>query len=221
MSDQGALLTEGREVVEHLARQLSRQFAGALDQDELRSAGNEGLVLALRDFDATRGVPFRRWANLRCKGAMLDAVRARGSLPRSVYRRLRAMEAADAVTSSRTEDDASKPATSAADADDRVKAHLQAAATAMAVSLLGETALGERVDEAPTPEEALGREQLKVRVRTALASLPDNERQLIERYYFQEWTLDQAGAELGLSKSWVSRMLAKATETLAKRLGPG
>ena len=37
------------------------------------------LTLAVRDFDPSRGVPFRRWANLRVRGAMLDAVRSPSS----------------------------------------------------------------------------------------------------------------------------------------------
>jgi RNA polymerase sigma factor FliA len=218
MAENGAQVKEGLEVVGHLVRQLSRQFQGAIDQEDLRSAGNEGLVLAIRDFDATRGVPFRSWANLRAKGAMLDAVRARGGLPRSVYRRLKAIEASLAVSEGRQEEDAAKPIVSPADADKRLSDHLQATASAMAISMLGETALGERIDDKPSPEEALAREQLNVRVRDCLARLPENERKLVERYYFEEWTLEKAGAEQGLSKSWSSRLLAKATESIARGL---
>lgn len=221
MTDQGARLSEGREVVEHLVRQLGRQFYGALPAEDLRSAGNEGLVLALRDFNPALGVPFRRWANLRCKGAILDAVRAQGSLPRKVYRQLRAMEAGQVVLNARQEEDAAKPLATPDDADARLKEHLQATASAMALSLMGEgrmTRGGESIDDAPTPEDALEAEQIKAHVRSLITTLPDNERQLLENYYFNEWTLEQAGAALGLSKSWASRLLVKATESLTKRL---
>ena len=47
---------------------------------------------------------------------------------------------------------------------------------------------------------------------------PDQERTLIERYYFDDVTFDQAARELGLSKSWASRLHARAIEGVAKAL---
>ena len=37
-------------------------------------------------------------------------------------------------------------------------------------------------------------------------------------YYFQNKTLEEAGAELGLSKSWTSRLHARALELLFKKV---
>src|ERR1700690_4553925 len=89
-----ARIHEGMPYVEIIAREV-RHPLGGVNLDDLRSAGNEGLVSAARSFDASLGVPFRRWANLRVRGAMLDAVRGLGYLPRRVHNRLRAIEAGD------------------------------------------------------------------------------------------------------------------------------
>jgi DNA-directed RNA polymerase specialized sigma subunit len=40
----------------------------------------------------------------------------------------------------------------------------------------------------------------------------------VERHYFGDETLDQAAASLGLSKSWGSRLHARAIETIAREL---
>ena len=76
-----ARVREGLDLVDLLARQMRRQIGASVQVDDLASAGREALVLAARGFDASRGVPFRRWANLRVRGAMIDAARSTG-LPR-------------------------------------------------------------------------------------------------------------------------------------------
>lgn len=112
-----ARIHEGLPLVDMLAHQLRRQL-GAMDLDDLRSAGREGLVNAARSFDASLGVPFRRWANLRVRGAMIDAVRSQGGLPRRVYNRIRAIEAGDRISEASAEDDANKPTPTTKEADD-------------------------------------------------------------------------------------------------------
>jgi RNA polymerase sigma factor for flagellar operon FliA len=55
--------------------------------------------------------------------------------------------------------------------------------------------------------------------------LPERERALVEAVYFGGTTIEEAGQRLGLSKSWASRMHAKALERIKKyvagRLGRG
>ena len=86
-----ARVEEGLELVDMLARQLRRQFGPYVQVDDLASQGREALLAAARSFDPDRAVPFRRWANLRIRGAMIDGVRQSGNLPRRVYRKLRAL----------------------------------------------------------------------------------------------------------------------------------
>ena len=55
---------------------------------------------------------------------------------------------------------------------------------------------------------------MAARVRQAVAALPEKERRLMELYYFADKNLEEAGAELGLSKSWACRLHARAVELL-------
>jgi RNA polymerase sigma factor for flagellar operon FliA len=59
------------------------------------------------------------------------------------------------------------------------------------------------------------------RIRAIVARLPDAERTLVERHYFADETLDQAAAALGLSKSWGSRLHARAIDAIARELRKG
>jgi len=213
-----ARIHEGMPVVDMLAHQLRRQL-GSYDVDDLKSAGREGLVNAARSFDPALGVPFRRWANLRIRGAMIDSVRSQGGMPRRVYQRLKAIEAGDKLSEGVAEEE--KPAASEVEADQRLSGYLAGIATAMAVGLLCESGGPEMVDvrgAALTAEEQLAQHQLVTFVRDAVEKQPDAEKHLLKRHYFDGLTFDEAAKELGLSKSWASRLHARAIEGLTREM---
>lgn len=216
-----ARVKEGLELVDMLARQLRRQFGAHVQVDDLASQGREALLAAARSFDPDRGVPFRRWANLRIRGAMIDAVRSQGNVPRRVYRQLRALQAGDRIHETAAEEQAAAPARAAEDADAKVSDQLGSAAMAMALGFLsmksGE-ALDRASDPGESPEDAVARAELVTAARAAIAERPEAERKLLERHYFDDVTFEEAARELGLSKSWASRLHARAIEGVAKAM---
>lgn len=213
-----ARLTEGLEVVELLARQMRRHFGKFVQYDDLTSQGREALLAAARSFEADRGLTFRKWANLRVRGAMIDSIRANGNVPRRVYLKVRALQAADHVHEVAAED---APPTTPEEADQRISDQLGTAAVAMAISFLtmgAGDALDAAQDPKAGPEEDFGRAELLEAIRAAIAERPEAERHLLQRHYFDDVNFDEAARELGLSKSWASRLHARAIEGLAKAL---
>jgi len=209
------------DLVDINARQVARRIAAhTVTLDDLRSFGHEGLLYAARSFEESHHVPFRRWANLRIRGAMIDGVRKWGNLPRRIYRELRAMAAADALQGVYDEEYAPVPSPTAEQADERIATTLTSLATALAVgSAAGAIRDGEGAsDSGASPEEMVANAELVARVRGIMARMPDVERALIERHYFGDETLDQAAGALGLSKSWGSRLHARAIETIARAM---
>jgi RNA polymerase sigma factor for flagellar operon FliA len=208
------------DLVQILARQLGRRIAASVTIDDLASFGREGLLLAARTFDASRGVPFRRWANLRIRGAMIDGVRQWGGLPRRVYRELRALEAGDRMLESYDEEDAASPAGTPEQADARLHAYLTGISTAIAVGTLAEGSQATAAADGFTrsPEEIASAAETAARLRAVVAGLPERERALVERHYFGDETIDAAAAAIGLSKSWGSRLHARAIEAIAREL---
>jgi RNA polymerase sigma factor for flagellar operon FliA len=71
----------------------------------------------------------------------------------------------------------------------------------------------------PAPDAAVDSHRLSRRVREAIVGLPPKERKLMELYYFADKNLEEAGAELGLSKSWACRLHARAVDLLRDALG--
>jgi RNA polymerase sigma factor for flagellar operon FliA len=207
------------ELVDINARQLARRLGrSSVTVDDLRSFGHEGLLQAARTFDESRGVPFRRWANLRVRGAMIDGVRQFGTLPRRVYRELGNLLAADRVQEVYDEEDAANPARSSDAADARLTTYLAGMATAMALGTVaaGVDADGPSSPPGPTPADLAELADLGRHLRAIVERLPDSERALIERHYFGDETLDRAAASLGLSKSWGSRLHARAIDAIAR-----
>ena len=215
-----ARVKDGMELVEWVCRNMRRELGPGLSHEDMRSYGQEALLRAARTFDAERGVPFKRWANLRIRGAIIDGVRTM-QLPRRLYERLRAIEAADRIQDALLEEDAAAPPRDAETADKRLDDYLSSMATAMAVGMMMPTAndeLDKVKNENPDPEESLQRAQLMKSVREAMALRPEAERKLLERHYLEGATFEQAAGELGLSKSWASRLHARAVEGMAKEL---
>jgi RNA polymerase sigma factor for flagellar operon FliA len=207
------------DLVDVNARQVARRIAApSITLDDLRSFGREGLLQAARSFDGSHGVPFRRWANLRIRGAMIDGVRQWGHLPRRVYHELRAIAAADRVQAAFDEDHATTPPATPEAADARLTSYLAGMATAIAMGTM--VARDERTaaGSEPSPEEVVAKAELVARVKDIVQRLPEAERTLIERHYFGDETLDHAAASLGLSKSWGSRLHARAIERIAREL---
>lgn len=199
-------------------------------QGDLESAGREGLVAAASRFDPERGVPFRRYANHRVRGAMLDALRRERQLPRRTYERLQMLAVALPLNEQASEDLAAPPAPGAnapADADARLAEHLANLATAMAVGLLArdvvidtDGSFGAADSDLPADVQ-FERAEARQQVMTAVEELPDQERTLVRRHYFEGERFDHVASELGLSKSWASRLHTRAVARLTKRFRTG
>lgn len=217
--------SSGLSLVDIIARQILRTLGSAAELDELLSFGREGLWDAARRFDSSRGVPFRGYANFRVRGAIIDGVRSSARLSRRTHERLNGLQAAARVSEGAQEDVAASraPGAGVAQAEQALGEHLAAMATAMAAGLIAPTAHGDDgertlVETGEDPEEAYGSAQLLAAIRGAIAELPHEEAELVRRHYLEGARFDHVADELGLSKSWASRLHTRALTRLAKRL---
>jgi len=210
-------------LVDIVARQILRTLGGVAELQELLSFGREGLWDAARRFDESRGVPFRGYANFRVRGAIIDGVRSSARLSRRTHERLNGLQAAARVSEGAHEDVLAPrpPGSGSAEAEQALGDHLAAMATAMAAGLIAPTARGDSgeptlVDTGDTPEQAYAQAQLQAVIRSAITELPHEEAELIRRHYLEGARFDHVADELGLSKSWASRLHTRALTRLAK-----
>ena len=73
--------------------------------------------------------------------------------------------------------------------------------------------------EPEQPDLQYERGETKERVRRAIASLPPREQKVISLYYYNEVTMKDIGAELGVNESRVSQLHARAIRRLREALG--
>jgi RNA polymerase sigma factor FliA len=212
-------------LVDIVARQILRTLGGGAELEELLSFGREGLWDAARRFDESRGVPFRGYANFRVRGAIIDGVRATSRLSRRTHERLNGLQAAARISEGAFEDLSvpRPPGSSSAEAELALADHLAAMATAMAAGLIAPAAIGESgertlLETGENPEQAYSQAQLLSLIRTAIAELPHEEAELVRRHYLEGARFDHVASELGLSKSWASRLHTRALTRLSKRL---
>jgi RNA polymerase sigma factor for flagellar operon FliA len=212
------------DLVDVIAGQLRKAVAHAVEQDDLVASGREGLLDAARRYDPTRGVPFRLYANYRVRGAIIDGLRRSAPLPRATYQKLCALQASSAVSETELEyltNPGSRP-TDVAEAEELLSEHLSCMAMGAALSALGDRTIDEAAEalhgESPTPEDELARAEVIARVRTSLDGLSPEAAALVRRHYLEGERLEDIARDHNISKSWASRLLARATARLAERL---
>ena len=166
-----------------------------------------------------------RRADLAVRGAIIDGVRVMGRLPRRAHERLRGLEAASRTSQGALEDVHARqpPGSGPAHADQSLSEHLAAMATAMAMGLMAEHGRGEEgelvgVAAVDDPEAQTAAAELRAIVRSAIGDLPEQESELVRRHYLEGERFDLVAKDLGLSKSWASRLHTRAIGRLSKRL---
>jgi RNA polymerase sigma factor for flagellar operon FliA len=203
-----------KELVDRVVRRLVRELDLSCEIGDLTAWGHQGVLEAKQRFDPARGVRFSTFAYYRVRGAILDGVRSQGFIKRRAYAKLKAFEAADALAEQYAESAVNDQAPQVSERAQELEEILGRISAAYVVSALGQSE--DRAVE--TPESLIEGAQSRSAVKEGLASLPPKEQQLLEAIYYEGATIEAAGERLGLSKSWASRMHAKALSRMRKTL---
>ena len=213
-------------LVKHVVFQVAVHFPRHVDREDLARAGALGLVEASRRFDASRGVPFERFAAQRIRGAILDSVRAADWAPRSVRLLARRLEATEQQLASEL---------------GRVPS-LPEMANELGVSMEELTKLQDRLfrsvvlaldhetsdegDEELTlvdvledrnsvePLEELETRELHSYLRDAVGLLPERQRFVVVGYFLEGRTSEELARFLGVTESRVSQLRSEALRNL-------
>ena len=221
------IVTAHLPLIRTIARRLSKRLPPSVEVEELVNIGVLGLMDAHDRFDATKGVPFKSYAEMRIKGQMIDALRADDIVPRSVRRKHNRLEQERAQLTHRL---------GRAPNHEEVREQLDLneaaytryvndATVARVVSL--DAPVGEEGDAAlvdclarpeGTAEDDLGTRQLRKSVAVAVAHLPEKERAAVTLYYLQRMTLKEIGEHLGVTESRACQLRGQGVKRLQYRL---
>lgn len=219
-------------LVHHVARQVAVRVADMVEVDDLVSAGTLGLVQALESFDLSRGLAFSTFAMRRIRGAILDELRSRDWVPRSVRAKGRQLAATVNQLEARLGRAPEPQEVAASLAIDlptywRWREEVEGA---VLVSLDGSVTLDHA--EAASLEETLGDANAAVPgdrlqqaetvsiLKHAIGMLPPKERTVLALYYYEELNLRQIAEVLHVTESRVSQIRTQALKRLRQRLQP-
>ena len=175
-----------------------------------------GLLEAAERFDPTMNVDFKTFAYYRIKGAIYDGLRKSGWVPRALYAKIKFEQATNNYLEYMSQNSRSL------DEDEKAAEVYDTVNSLASIYVISIDASEEPMEiedtSAKNSEQVAQFQQLKEHMKASIELLPGKERKLIKMYYFQNKTLEEAGAELGLSKSWTSRLHARALELLFKKV---
>lgn len=218
------LIVETLGLVRSQAAALKDRFGGSVTFDELVEAGQRGLTEAAQRWEPDREASFSTFAHYRIRGAMLDLMRLQAK-ERREKEALRFASAANSLLADRA--DAPRPA---GPGDPRqqlgqLAGSLGQLGTAYVVAVVPAESDDLSTADARNGFHAVARRESAALVRQAIDKLPEGQRAIIRMHYYEDIDLKTAGERLGLSKSWASRLHARAIAALreslvARGLGP-
>lgn len=222
------LILHYAQLVKYVAGRVSMHFGGHVEYEDLVSYGIFGLIDAIDKYDPAKGVKFETYASLRIRGSIIDNIRKLDWVPRSlrhknkkvdsVFAELEAelgREPSDSELAERLDipieelhDTITKAnAASVISLDDYVEQNNEASGNIV------------NTDISSSPDLSYERLEAKQMLVDGINKLSEKERKVISLYYFEELTLKEISAILGVSESRISQIHSKAVLKLQAKLG--
>ena len=205
-------------LVRHEALRLQVRLPASVELDDLLQAGGIGLLNAVERYDAVQ----------RIRGAMLDELRSRDWVPRSVRRNAR--EVAQAIGQLEQELGRNATETEVAerlgiDIADYRQMLLDTNNSQLFSYDEWREEHGDSIElvtddhQRENPLQQLLDSNLRQRVMEAIETLPEREKLVLTLYYQEELNLKEIGAVLEVGESRVSQLHSQAIKRLRTKLG--
>jgi RNA polymerase sigma factor FliA len=192
-------------LLEEQARGLRHTFP-AISFEELTSFGYIGLLRAAKLYRPETGIGFPAFASHRIRGSIIDEVRKLSRYSERQQDRRKEIRKAERLLDEK-----------------RARQRELSETVEQLIDFLGNNPLPQYVSfesaasvttPGASPETAVHYARIRERVRQAAAELGTNERALVSRIYFRNMNLQEAADDIGLNKSWASRLHARALRFL-------
>ena len=209
-------------LVKSIITRMRIHFPQSVETDDIYGIGVQGLVLAVNNFDGSKGRSFGGYAALRIKGALLDELRRIDCLPRSSRAKAKSLQA----TIEKLEGRYKRPVTEDEVRDelglrkDQYQALLRETQPVTFLPIDGSMKEGAGKEAPSTLEEALadpnepdvrdlveGRERVLM-LRDRIKELPDMQKKTLVLYYYEGLKLAEIAEIFGLTESRISQILS-------------
>lgn len=220
--DPQELVRQCQGLVRSVAWGILQKLPASADVDEMVQDGNLGLAEAARKFDHRRGYQFTTFAFPRVRGAILDGLARHHWFQQSDYHGSPRERPINEFLQLK-EQDADQLDQMTLESGMKWFKDVVEGLTVSNVALLA-ASVGQAEDGLPVPVDVPPSHQVLanetcVLLRQLIEALPEDARTLMSAIYFDGVTVTEAGARIGIGKSWASRLHAKTLKRLALALG--
>jgi len=226
-SKEEALVSEMLPEVKRIARSIHDRLPQSVSLDDLSQAGVIGLLDAAKKYKPSKNVPFKAYARVRVRGAIIDSLRQDDWGPRSLRSQARRIRESVCELQSRLgrepeETEIAEEIGLSLEKYQKVVSEIRGlSVSSMCVSNpTDETETEIQAPAAPEddPFYQCSRSELRNIIANALATLSEKERKVVALYYYEERNMRDIGASVGVVESRVSQLHSQALEKLRSRL---
>ncbi len=209
-AQQEAIVRHFAPKVKYLALRLKARLPQNIELSELISAGTLGLMEAFGKFRPDLNVKFDTYVENRIRGAMLDELRSRDWLPRSLRQRVRLLDETiqrleGQLGHTPTEDELA--AETGLDAKE-VRQGLEALQSKLYLSLdaIQDTFAGDTVFADGEPYAKAAEQEMLERVASLIDQLTPREKLVLSLYYTDELNMRETVEVMGITEGRVSQL---------------
>ena len=214
-------------ILEHLiqvkliARRIHERLPVSVSLEDLISAGTLGLIAAIDRYDSSQDVKLKTYAEYKIRGAILDSLRGLDWAPRQQRKRLRLIETAITALEQKhcrtpTEEEIAAHLGLSISEYQEWLSESRGLTLGSLENLGGEEGrydllryLSGTDDE--WPSRIVERAELEALLAQAITRIPRLEKTVLSLYYYEELTLREIAAVVGLHESRVSQLKSQAT----------
>ena len=228
-TERDALINETLPLIKHIAHRVAIRVPNNVEIRDLINAGVLGLMDAIEKFEPERNVKFKTYAEVRIRGAILDSLRDLDWAPRSLRKKSKDLERMYTDLSQKLGRPATDEEVSEAMGGNIEDFHALVdqlhGLTIGSFENLSDSEDSENYinyypdDGSNDPYVKFESNEVTRLLAEAIEELPEKERLVLSLYYFEEFTMKEIGALLGVNESRVSQLHTKATLRLRGKLG--
>ncbi len=217
-------------LVRKVGYRLIHRLPPSVELEDLISVGTIGLLHAIDNFDAGKGVKFEAFAEFRIKGAMLDELRSYDFMSRTARGKANKIEAAQRTLENElgrapTIEEIVKETGFKEEDVEKIMAE-SGQVSFLTLEDLGAVAADQtdvpwELLSGARPEDPFGHtffRELREELAKALDEMPERLKLVMSLYYYNELNFKEIGRVLDLTESRISQLHTEAVKFLRKRL---
>ena len=221
LSERNRLLMKNLGQVRYIARRIHERLPPQVDLQDLIHAGVLGLIDALHKYDPGRDIELTSYAKFRIRGSILDSLRKLDWSPRDLRSKARRIEQSHRNIEAQFGRAATAPEV-AADMGVSLQEYdwMLAELRGLELGSLEDTGREDscrpdldrflRTSPEQDPFHLCMRSEVRGLLENAIEQLPARERRVLALYYFEDLTMREVGAALGVNESRVSQIHSAA-----------